>query len=644
MTDGPARLTQPFLLAPSLRLNNRVVATAHGTGAVSGGAPTGKDIEYWRRLARGGSAMIVLGGGAVGPRGIRQANRTELWREEIVPALSSRAKAIVEAGSVPVLQLTDLGRETLGNETFFAIRSSSASRSPREIVAPRAMTELELTEMVDQFVVGGRHAAVSGHSGVELHAAHGYLLGQMLSPQVNGRHPGRLEEMRSVLAELIRRLAGLRDNNVVGVRLSVGDAEDAGLDIEHLAETLDYLGDLPTYINLTVGMRGTYVRDMGQPGAPLLGVIDQLRTLTKLPLLISHSFRNRHDIELALERGADLVGIARPLIADPDFTAKLIRHDDADIRPCVSCNEDCRTFAPSLLCSVNPSLTPIGETSRPAVPLVLRAKRVKQGRLGVIGAGPGGLESALTAAKNGVSGVVIWEMNEHIGGALALAASAPARHGWNSLIGFYAAQLSRWGVEVRLGTMPSLDDLGDFASIVVATGAVESPSETGWLTTTDFLEMSKQHHPTGTRAAVVDDGFGWWAGVGALEKLLQTAAEVTFVTPSVSFASGIPAESRVQLLNRLEGANIQFAIASTAECVAGVFGVRSNLSGKWAPVDADLVVNCGERRPLPDPLPFSELDADICVVGDAVVPRKASHAIAEGRAAGYRAVSALVGK
>src|SRR6185295_6234122 len=135
----------------------------------------------------------------------------------------------------------------------------------------------------------------------------------------------------------------------IGIRLSVGDPHDAGLDLDALAELLGALHPAIGYVNLTVGMRTQYVRDMATERPPLLDDLARLRRATPLPLIVSQAFRERADMETALDAGADLIGLARGLIADPDLPRKLLTGHDRAVRPCVACNEDCRAFDPVLL-------------------------------------------------------------------------------------------------------------------------------------------------------------------------------------------------------------------------------------------------------------------------------------------------------
>ena len=134
--------------------------------------------------------------------------------------------------------------------------------------------------------------------------------------------------------------------------------------------------------------------------------------------------------------------MARALIADPDMPRKLLAGRASDVRPCVACNEDCRAFDPVLLCSVNPELGPPGADRRPAAPLVVReAVERGGGRVAIVGAGPAGLECALTLA--GRREVVLFDARDALGGQLAVAGAAPNRSGWRALVDFYAAALER---------------------------------------------------------------------------------------------------------------------------------------------------------------------------------------------------------
>src|SRR5215207_6970231 len=456
------RAAEPFDLG-HLPLRNRLVGTAHGRGILEDGLPLPEDAEYWRQRAAGGIAMLTVGGTVVAPESTwRRRITTEAWRREAVPGMALRAEAIRAEGAVAACQLVHLGRETTGAEQWFHPVAPSHVRSPREPTRPRPLSGGELDAVVEGFVRSAVNAADAGFQVIELHAAHGYLLVQFLSAATN---PGLKAEQRlAIVARIARGIRSSAPEVVVGIRLSIGEEGDLA------PELLPQVDALADYVNLTVGVRTTYVRDMGTEEPPLLADVGRLRRSVAGPLLISHAFRTPDTIDAALAAGADMVGMARALIADPDMPRKLLGGRATAIRPCVACNEDCRAFDPVLLCSVNPELGPPGADRRPAAPLVVRGgAEPGGGRVAIVGAGPGGLECAVTLA--GRREVVLFDAGEAIGGRLAVAAAAPHRRGWGALLDFYAHRLA--GVELRLGTDVGADDLAGFDDVVLAIGATE---------------------------------------------------------------------------------------------------------------------------------------------------------------------------
>ena len=626
----------PLALGP-VTLRNRLVATAHASGLVRDGLPVAGDAEYWGRLAAGGAAMLIGGGTVTAPESApRRGNILEAWRPEVVEPLRQRVAAIHAEGGVAVCQLVHLGRETLGADTSFSPVAPSAVRSPREPTAPRALLDHEVDCMVEGFRVSSANALSAGFDGVELHAAHGYLLEQFLSPRTNRRGDGL-----AVLRQAIDAFRALSSSALLGIRFSIDAAEDVALTASELAELLPAVDALVDYVNLTVGVRTTYVRDMATARPPLLDELARVRPLVRAPLLVSHAFRHPDAIAEALAGGADLVGMARPLIADPDLPRKLLEGRVAEIRPCVACNEDCRTFDPQLLCTVNPDLAPPGEPRRPAAPLELAwdPVRVAGGAVAVVGAGPAGLECALSLARAGVEDVVLFEATERIGGQLATAAAAPHRSGWAPLLEFYEHGLAAGGVDVRLGEPAA--GLEAFDAVVWAAGAEETSPE-GASTSSAVIAAGPSALAGAEHVIVVDDGFGWWPGCNVVELALAAGVgRVTFLTPGTAFAGGIPAESRVQLLQRLAGAGeleIVPLCSATDVSAAGVTALH-RASGRSTSIEADRVVVVGERQPHAP----GDFAAPLALaIGDALVPRRAAHAIAEGRAAAARLAWALL--
>ncbi len=631
------RATEPFELANRLRLRNRLVGTAHGAGLVADGLAQSADAEYWRRRAAGGAAMLIVGGTVTAPESTwRRRIVTEAWREEALPGMALRAEAIRVEGAVAACQLVHLGRETTGAEMWFAPVAPSAVRSPREPVRARVLTEDDVDDIIEGFRVSAVNAAQAGFQVVELHAAHGYLLAQFLSPMSNLRadadSPAGRTRIVSRIVDAIRETApGL----LVGIRVSAEGGDEAGHTLDGLCELLPHIAPLVDYVNLTVGVRTTYVKDMGTEEPPLLGAIDRLRPLVERPMLVSQAFRRGSQVERALAAGADLVGIARPLIADPDFPAKLLSGRESQIRPCVSCNEDCRAFDPVLLCSVNPELAPPGMTRRPAAALLAqRGRGAGDGRVAIVGAGPAGLECAVSLAGRGE--VVLFDERPAIGGQLAIAAAAPHRRGWRSLLDFYAAALDATpGLTVQLGVRMTAAELHGFGEVVIAAGSDEVlPNLPGIDRAVSASDAIGARIAPGPNLLIVDDGFGSWLCASAVELGVEAGAErITVVTPGAAFGAALPAEGRTQLLARLQGAPLDVRPLTALAAISGSGAeVRNLLSQQTETIAVDTVIVVGERRAR-DWRALLPLDATVRVIGDAQVPRRVAHAISEGRAA-----------
>jgi hypothetical protein len=232
---------------------------------------------------------------------------------------------------------------------------------------------------------------------------------------------------------------------------------------------------------------------------------------------------------------------------------------------------------------------------------------------------------------------VLFEERDAIGGQLAVAAAAPHRSGWRALLDFYANALG--GVDVRLAA--PADDLTGFDEVVLAVGSTEVLPDLPGIARALRSSEAIASGVSGRHLLVVDDGFGWWPCASAVEAGVRAGCEtITVVTPGPGFGTSLPPEGRVQLLGRLRGAPLEVRPLTTLMRVDAGWAVLRGMSGTEETVRADTVVVVGERvaRDWSALVPST---GGVRVIGDALVPRKVSHAIAEGRAAAEAIAQAL---
>ena len=635
------RLFEPYTLG-KLKLANRLVVLPHGTSMVHHGAITTDDIAYYEARAQSGPAMIITGAAIVHPTSaIRSRKLVEPYNKDTMDGLRKRADAIHAHGVAVVGQILHLGRELTGSEFDNAPLAPSALRSPRDPFAPHAMDEGEITMVVEAFGLCAANLQRSGHDGVEIHGAHGYLVGQFLSPATNlrddrygGTPERRLRFLREIIA-CIRKNCG--DDYLLGLRLSADEELADGLqipDTAHIGKAIAQDG-MTDYLNITLGTRGTYVKDATAPEATAARAAKIIRDASGLPVIVGQRINRPEIAERILADGqADLIGMARAFIADADWAHKAAHGEAGQIRPCLGLNQDCRAFTPHLHCAVNPmagrELNPVFMDRRPA-----RKRR----RVAVVGAGPGGLEAARSAALRGHS-VTLFEASDGVGGQFLYAASLPHRGDLRRLIDYLQLELRRLSVRVELGV--PIDDVydlgGAFDTAVVATGAVAKPLEAelmrdGVMTWFDVL-ASGAPSPKGSRCAVmVDDGSAFWWTYGVAEALVEAGWQVLIATPSTSVAAAIPTESIGPLLARLGRGNTRYRVLTQLEQVTpGTAHLVNTTSGESETIACDLVVVQTGRMAvtgLAEKLRAAGVDTH--AIGDCVAPRRVSHALFEAQ-------------
>ena len=613
-----------------------------GSGLIRDGRVTDADIAFMEERARGGVGLIITGAGPVHETSI-VAGRilNEAWDERGIDALARRVDAVHAHGAKIFGQILHLGRESsgetqAGGATEYVPLAPSAIASPRDPSPPHELSIQEIAMLVEAFGRAAANYRRAGYDGIEIQACHGYLAGQFLSGAANrrtdaygGETAGRRIRFLVEVIDAVR--AGCGAAYPLGVRISAEDLEPGGLTFEDALAVVEALQQRARvdYLSITTGVRGAYVKDTTFPEGFARGFSSEIRRRVDVPVIVTGRFRTPEPAEAALAAGdADFIGLGRALLADPQWALKAHDGRGAEIRPCIGIVQDCRRSIGLIACTVHARTgrerewAPTQATSDPR-------------RVVVAGGGPAGMETARLAAESGHD-VVLFERSDELGGQLRVAAAAPTRAEVLDFVRYGERELERLGVDVRVGTTADPRTILALEPdlLVCATGARPCPPGfpiSGGAEVFDVWQLlSGGVNVRGEHAVVVDDGAGFWHGVGAAEFLAARGLRVSLLTRARGVALTIPHESVGNTLRRLRVGGVRF---HTLVNVTSVTGRRVELSDAITghglePLEADLVAVRTELRA--DTTLAGELDgriASIAVIGDCAAPRRLTHAV-----------------
>jgi 2,4-dienoyl-CoA reductase (NADPH2) len=447
-------------------LRNRVVMGSMHTGLEDRARDTGRLAEYFAERARGGVGLIITGGYA--------PNRTG-WLLPFAAQMISSADArrhrrithpVHDAGGKILLQVLHAGRYAYHP---FSV-SASSIKAPINPFRPRALRDVDGT--IDDFARCAVLAREAGYDGVEVMGSEGYLLNQFLAPRVNKRTDawgGTPEKRRRFPVEIVRRTrAAVGDDFIICYRMSMADYVEDGQswdEIIALATEVEAAG--ATIINSGIGWHEARVPTIvtSVPNSAFVDISNAVAEHVSIPVVASNRINMPEAAEQILADGnVQLISMARPLLSDPDWVRKAEADAADEINTCIACNQACLDHAfvhKTVSCLLNPRA---GHETKLVLGPTRRTKRIA-----VVGAGPAGLATAITAAQRGHA-VTLFEAGDAIGGQFDLARRIPGKEEFAETIRYYTRMLDKHGVDVQLRTRATVDELAGFDEVVLATG------------------------------------------------------------------------------------------------------------------------------------------------------------------------------
>lgn len=508
MNNHYPNLFQPLDLGFTT-LKNRVLMGSMHTGLEDRFYHMDKLAAYFAERARGGVGLIVTGGYAPNRRGELSPLGSKMDSKITARLHRKVTRAVHDEGGKIALQILHAGRY---GYTPYNV-SASSKKSPITPFRPSELSSRQVLKTIDDYANAASLAKYAGYDGIEIMGSEGYLINQFIAARVNQRDDewgGSAENRMRLPVEIVRAVRqAVGEDFIIVYRISIMDLVEGGQswdEIALLAKALESAG--VNILNTGIGWHEARIPTIvtSVPRAAFSFATARLRKEVAIPVCASNRINTPEIAESILEKGeADMVSLARPLLADADFVLKAEQGRANEINTCIACNQACLDHTFSLKrssCLVNPRACHETEL------VYSKAEHVK--RVAVVGAGPAGMAAAHVLAERGHQ-VTLFEAEQKIGGQFNIAAQIPGKSDFFETMRYFQTVLRKHKVDIVLGKRVEVKDLQEqgFDEVIVATGIHPRTPDIAGInhsSVLSYLDVLKHHQPVGKRVAIIGAG------------------------------------------------------------------------------------------------------------------------------------------
>ena len=635
-----------------IQIKNRVFLPGHTTNFGINNLPTQRNANYLAARAQGGVGLIITEAIRVHPTSAGRSSTLGSSDDRCIPSFKMLTDAVHAGGAKIFAQIMHAGRQANGDSTRTAAWSASTIPWTRGGQIPHHMSQSDINKMVKAFGESARRMQESDFDGLEVHLGHGHLLQQFLSQASNMRqdnYGGSLQNRMRFTVEVLTEIFNRVPNMCVGIRISADEFMPNGLDPEAMLEIVAKLNQSFKLDFIHVSHSAyhgshtiaTQIADMSFPHAPFKNNAAKFKlAFPNVPILAVCRLDNiTAAAQLIDDLEADMVGLARPHIADPEIVNKFNSGRNSEVTSCIACNQECIGRVEKNLpisCAVNP------DVGAEAKWVEIRKLRPDPKKVLVIGGGAAGMSAALSASAAGHQ-VTLAEGSSQLGGQIRLASTLKMRSRIGLLTQELEARVRKSNIDLQLGKFISSAEeaLANFDKVILATGAQLLKRNLGvGVPIISAQEAIESYCTDGTGSGekiLIFDEEGSWISASIAEELANRGYKIHLVSPTASLFSQITIYSKAALIPRLKNVGVQFHLAAEVAVESGRVVIKSSLNAPDQSIDNVLaVVDCGPRQSNDEIYQSIQVQdsARFLIIGDALSPRTVAEATYEGNAAG----------